>query len=458
MLPRLPISILLLFCLAAPGFAQDPNLAKEVSELRELVVKLQNRVDQLEKAAAVPAPASPPPIVTAVAVPTATVPAPTPPPPSTASDPLHGTTINFVLDGYYGYNFNRPIGRVNLLRAFDVSSDAISLNQAGVVFENAPDPEHGKRWGGRFDLQFGQATETLQGNSTNEPRPDIYRNIFQAYGTYVFPVNKGLTVDLGKFSSSLGMEGTYTKDQINYSRSLWFSALPFYHMGARVTYQITDAVAFNYWLVNGTQQTEPFNGFKDELFGLTLKPHKTVSWTLNYYLGQEHPDVMYYPTGGAPVNSPTQQGVPFTPIVNPPTGKLHIFDSYVNWQATPNFTLATEFDYVVQRDQTTSAPMHLLGGAAYARYQLPRNFAMGLRGEYLSDRGGIYSGQTQAIKEGTAALEYKLTEGLLLRNEYRRDASNHPFFLTDRLGALKKEQNTLTLGVVWWFGQKQGAW
>ena len=29
---------------------------------------------------------------------------------------LRGTTLNFGLDGYYGYNFNQPIGRVNLLR------------------------------------------------------------------------------------------------------------------------------------------------------------------------------------------------------------------------------------------------------------------------------------------------------------------------------------------------------
>jgi len=45
-----------------------------------------------------------------------------------------------------------------------------------------------------------------------------------------------------------------------------------------------------------------------------------------------------------------------------------------------------------------------------------------------------------------------------MRGEWRRDASNHPYFLTDTLGILKKEQNTATLGVVWWFGGKEGAW
>ncbi len=101
---------------------------------------------------------------------------------------LKGTTINVSLDAYYAYNFNDPIGRVNLLRAYDVSSNAFSLNQAAVIFERAPDVDAGRRFGARLDLQFGQATATLQGNPVNEPRPAIYRNIFQAYGTYVIPV------------------------------------------------------------------------------------------------------------------------------------------------------------------------------------------------------------------------------------------------------------------------------
>ncbi len=287
------------------------------------------------------------------------------PPPSF----LGGTTLNLTLDTYYGYNFNSPIGRVNLLRAYDVSSNAISLNQAGLIFDNQPDVSNGKRWGFRFDLQYGQATQTLQGNSTNEPRPDIYRNIYQAYGTYVIPIGKGLTVDFGKFASSLGYEGNYTKDQMNYSQSFWFNFLPFYHMGARLNYKFNDTFAVNYWLVNGVQQAEPFNGYKDEFFGLAITPGKKLAWNVNYYLGQEHPDVMYFPNGGAPLNAPNLQGVPFEPIVNPPRGKLHIFDTYLSWQAMPKLLLVGEADDVIERLYQTSAPSHTAGGALYTRYQ-----------------------------------------------------------------------------------------
>lgn len=432
--------------------AQDSNtdLARQVSELRDLVLKLQSRIDDLEKRAAPPAPAAQE--TTAPAAQTA--PAPTALPPINPGF-FENTTFNFAFDGYYGFNFNSPIGRTNLLRAYDVSSNSFSLNQADVVIENAPDPTEGKHFGARLDLQFGQATQTLQGNAVNEPRPDIYRNIFQAYGTWA--PNSRLTIDFGKWSSSIGLEGNYTKDQINYSRSFLFDFLPFYHMGVRAAYKVSDALTLNYWLDNGTQQTEAFNNYKDELFGFTATPHKNVSWTLNYYLGQEHPDVIFYPYSSPP-GLPTLQGESFQPIIPAPKGKTHIFDSYATWNASDRLSFALEGDWVIERDQVTSPPIHTAGGAAYTRYQLTKKSALAARTEYLTDRGGLYSGTTQALKEVTLTGEYKLAEGFLTRIEWRRDFSNQHYFLTDTLNLLSKEQTTATIGIVWWYGKKTGAW
>lgn len=376
-------------------------------------------------------------------------------------DFLHDTTINLGLDAYYEYNFNNPIGRVNLLRAYDVLSNEFSLNQANVVVEHAPDVTAGRRWGGRLDLQFGQATDTLQGNPSNEPRPEIYRNIFQAYGTYVAPLGKGLNIDFGKWGSSLGIEGNYTKDQINYSRSFWFNFLPFYHMGVRTSLPVSDRFSLNYWVVNGTNQVEATNGFKDELFGFTAKPAKSINWTMNYYLGQEHPDRV--PTASCgPI--PVQPGLCFVGISPAPNGRTHIFDSYVTWQAAPKLTFAIEGDYFIQRLWTnaapgeSSAPSHADGGAAYVQYQLTPKIALATRAEYMSDHEGLFSGISQALKENTVTFDYKLADGFLMRYEWRRDFSNQPSFLSDVQGVLKRDQNTATLGLVWWWGRKQGSW
>lgn len=368
-----------------------------------------------------------------------------------------GTTLNLTVDGYYGYNFNQPVGRVNLLRAYDVSSNSFSLNQAAIILERAADLSAGRRFGARLDLMYGQATETLQGSAANELRPQAYRPVFQAYGTYIFPLGSGLTVDFGKWASSLGVENNYNKDQINYSRSYWFDFLPFYHMGFRTSYNLTQKVNVAYWLVNGAQQTEDFNGFKSQAFIFTLKPASTVSWNLNYYFGQEQPDVVPVLNPGFPTGA-TQPGLPTTPVIPTPNGREHIFDTYVTWNAAPKLTLVAEADYVINRVFSSSAPAHVSGGAAYARYQLTPKFAVAGRAEYLSDRGGLFSGVNQALKETTLTTEYKFGDGFLTRFEWRRDFSNQPFFRTQTPGVLSKEQNTLELGLVWWWGQKQGSW
>ena len=197
------------------------QLQQQVQQLQKLVQQLQSRVEALEKergTAATKAPATaastnqgtpassthPAPADASIAAAAPGAPAPV----STASTSsgrawaipsfLDGTTLNFTLDGYYEYNFNRPIGQMNQLRAYDLSSNSFSLNQADIVVNHPADAAHGKRIGGRLDLMFGQATETLQGNANNELHPSTWRNVFQAYGTYVAPVGSGLTIDFGK--------------------------------------------------------------------------------------------------------------------------------------------------------------------------------------------------------------------------------------------------------------------
>ncbi len=489
--------------MAAPVRAQAQTddrrieeLSQEVDELKAMVRQLQKQVAKKTPAtsaqitsakastaqAVTPAPAPTPPApitITANALAAAPVATPTPAPvavqasatplPAEASAPqsksvvadlLRGVTINGLLDTYYEYNTNSPIGRINYLRAYDVSSNNFSLNQADLVIESAPDPAAGKPFGMRFDLQYGQATATLQGNPANELRPDVYRPVYQAYGTYVIPVGNGLSVDFGKWASSLGLEGNYTKDQLNYSRSYWFDYLPFYHTGLRAKYPLNDYVTFNLWITNGTQQTEAFNNYKDQLYGVVITPNPQVAWTINYYRGQEHPDVTYLQTEPAGVtNLPQQQGTFVQPIVNPPTGLLNIGDTYATWQATPVLTLGAEADYVSQRLYTTSPADHVYGGALYAGYQISPKLSLAARGEYLADRGGLFSGTTQNLKDATLTLGYRPAgDGLLLDLEYRRDMSNKPYFLTSTLGVLANDQPTIGFGVVWWFGQKQGSW
>lgn len=457
------IAALACACLNAQGQTEDSNAA-----LLQTIQKLEKRIEVLERRLAVSSDQSP---VTAtpaeVSSTTAPAPAgaaplqpaaqPAPVPAGVPGDLPGGIAFGATLDGYYGYNFNRPLGRVNLLRAYDVLSNSFSLSQATLILERDPDPTAGSRFGARVDLQYGQATETVQGNALQEPRPQVYRPLWQAYGTYVFPIGSGLTVDFGKWAGSLGFEGNYNKDQINYTRAYLFGYLPFYHFGFRTSYNLNDHLSVTWWLVNGVGQSEDFNGWKSNAVLLAIKPTKNVTWNVNYYEGQEGRDTEPDLNPGIPILA-TQPGLGVVPIPNPPNGRMHIFDSYVSAKLTPKLLFGLEGDYVVSRAYSNSSPGHVSAGAAYARYQLFPRFALAGRSEYLSDRGGLFSGLTQALKETTATAEYRFTEGFLARAEWRRDFSNRPYFLTNTPGVLKDDQNTATLGMIWWFGDKPGSW
>jgi hypothetical protein len=157
-------------------------------------------------------------------------------------------------------------------------------------------------------------------------------------------------------------------------------------------------------------------------------------------------------------NLPTQQGMTFEPIPNAPNGRLQIFDSYATWQASAALLFAAESDLVLDRLYTYSPGERTEGGALYARYQVTPRFAVALRGEYMEDRSGLYSGVPQYLKEGTLTTEYKVAEGFMVRAELRRDSSNRSYFLSDTLGLLRSHQDTATLGLLWWLGQKTGPW
>ncbi|HEY1809612.1 MAG TPA: outer membrane beta-barrel protein [Acidobacteriaceae bacterium] len=476
----------LIACGGIPARGQSADSSGEVERLRQMVVDLQQRVAVLEAerrgqpsaaggsgdsdpraaAALVTAVAELRPAASSVtAEPSGAINSGAAPQSSVAvsHEPAGlpgGATLNYYLDGYYENNFNNPAGGVNDLRAYDVLSHAFSINQTGLVFDWEPEPAAHRRYGFRVDLQFGQATATLQGNPANEPRPDIYRNIFQAYGSYVIPAGSGLHVDVGKWASSLGIEGNYTKDQMNYSRSWYFNFLPFYHEGVRTSYAVNHWMTANYWIVNGANQTEPTNGYKDEMFGVVLQPASSVSWTINSYLGQENPDA----APGTACSVPVQPGLCVTPIRPAPNGKLHILDSYATWQASKNLELAGEGDYVIQRvwasaaPGESSAPSHVDGGAAYAQYQLTPRYALALRTEYLSDPDGLFSGASQALKEVTGTYKVSLGDNFDVFLEYRHDWSNRRYFITDHPASPSGQQDTAGIGLVWWYGGKQGSW
>lgn len=345
-------------------------------------------------------------------------------------------TFGTTLEGFYQYNFNEPADRINVLRAYDSRANSFSIQQAAVVIDAAPKVDAGRRFGVRLDLQFGQATEAVQGSAANEPRPEVYRNVWQAYGTYVFPVGRGLQVDFGKFASSLGYETNYAKDNQAFSRAYLFNFLPYYHSGVRTSLPLSDKVTVLYMLTNGIQQTEDFNDFKSHHVSVVLKPTSTITATGNFFSGQEQPD------GGEP---------------DGPDGRFRVLDAYVTYTATPALTLGLDVNHTTNEVNQADDALALTGVGAYARYQLTPAGAVGVRYERLDDEG-LFGGIDQVLHEVTLTGEYKFADGFLVRGEFRRDWSSEDFFPAPTSDTPRAHQNTVLVGLVWWIGNKQGAW
>jgi hypothetical protein len=136
------------------------------------------------------------------------------------------------------------------------------------------------------------------------------------------------------------------------------------------------------------------------LIGLNLQPHKTLTLTTNYHLGQEQPNVRFFPSQTVPWPAYPAGGA-FEPIANSPKGKLHIIDTYLTWLATSKLTFALEGDYVIERLYTNSAPQHTDGAAGYPRYQFTPKLAIAGRSEYLTDRGPVYGRLTGIERDHT---------------------------------------------------------
>ncbi|HEX2452390.1 MAG TPA: outer membrane beta-barrel protein [Vicinamibacterales bacterium] len=361
--------------------------------------------------------------------------APQPAPPAEDESVWSNITFGATLEGYYQYDWNKPSDRVIPLRAYDTRSNSFSIQQAALVVDAPPDAARERRYGLRVDLQFGQATATLQGNPANEPRPDVYRTVWQAYGSYIFALGRGLQVDFGKFASNLGYETNYAKDDVNFSRALLFSFLPYYHNGLRTTLPVSDKVTVMYMLTNGIQETEDFNNFKSNHFTAVVKPIGAVTWTTSYYFGQEQPD------GGEPAG---------------PDGWFRVFDSYAAITATRALSLAVDVTHVSNQVHRGDAFTTLSGIGAYARCQVAGPAALAARYERLDDEG-LFGGIEQLLQEITLTAEYKFAEGFLVRGEFRRDWSDEPFFPASG-GPLRTHQNTALVGLVWWVGNKKGSW
>jgi Putative beta-barrel porin-2, OmpL-like. bbp2 len=187
--------------------------------------------------------------------------------------------------------------------------------------------------------------------------------------------------------------------------------------------------------VNGWNNLEENNSGKT--FGFTSAlTYTKFNWSANYYTGPE--------------NAHTN------------TGWRNFFDTTLLLTPSNNVNAYINFDYGQNRQNVaidegvvTSFLSKWYGIAVALKFQPASKWAFTPRIEWFKDRDGFSTGVSQDLKEFTLTGEYKMVEGLLGRLEYRHDWSNQPFFDKNSNPESTKHMDTVTLGVLAFFGPKR---
>jgi len=339
-------------------------------------------------------------------------------PPAWTAGPIK---FSGFVDAYYNLNFNHPASGSNSgVRFFDQKANTFSLNMAKLTLETDPAPV-----GFRVDLGFGRGFELFHAFEPLEDGQTINRNIMQAYLSVKPEGWGGFQFDFGKFVTSAGAEPTETHLNWNYSRSLIYSLGPFYHFGARVSKPVNSVWTTGFQVLNGWNNVDDNNSGKT--IGITNAfSSSKISYFNNYYVGPEK-------TG-------TNEGY------------RHFIDQVLSLTPHDKASFYINYNYGYEKDVDGSKGI-ISAIAAAARFQANDWFAVSPRIEYYNDRGIWTSGTIQKLKEFTLTTEFKHSKGFLTRLEYRRDWSNEPFFDRGNQTGNAKNQNTLLIGFIAFFGE-----
>jgi len=331
-----------------------------------------------------------------------------------------GIDFGGLVDGYYNFNFAHPVSQNNGYRNFDFKANQFSLNMVKLSASHDADPV-----GFRLDLGFGKAFDAI--NSVDPVGRGGNDYIEQAYVTLKPAKGNGLTFDFGKFVTSAGAEVIETHANFNYSRSLLFAwAIPYYHFGARVS------KPFGNWTA-GVQVLNGWNNVQDNNSGKTLgltSAYVTpkVSHFMNYYVGPEH-------------------------ALGAVGGTRHLFDTTLAASPSDKVSLYLNLDYGLDKNKITQKGDSWYGIAGAIKYSPTAWFSVSPRLEEFIDDKGYATGTIQKLKEFTFTAELKHSKGFLTRAEYRRDWSNKAVFEHGNEPGSVKNQNTILVGIIAYFGK-----
>lgn len=203
-----------------------------------------------------------------------------------ASGQVVVTAMAYV-DAYYNYDLKRPLDNTHTCSASIGRHNEFTLNMATIGLES-----YYKNTIGRIWLQSGSILNLIQetDGSTLKGRNSTVSNlkyIREAAAGYHFNVLNGLNIEMGLFSSFIGMDSYLTQENWSYQRAMVNEFVPSYLTGARLQLFPSWKFKTELWLVNGWQSYSRWNKMAGIGSANLWRPTEDVQVAASLYVGKD---------------------------------------------------------------------------------------------------------------------------------------------------------------------------
>lgn len=299
------------------------------------------------------------------------------------------------------FDGNAPANHLFRNRGTTPRVDELDVNMAMAYLRKTPSEE--SRLGVELTAQAGEDTK-LFGFSATAPNiggADVLLHLGPTNVSYLAPVGNGLTIQGGIFSSLIGYDSLYAKDNFAYTRPWGADYTPYLMLGANAAYPVTPKLTATAMVVNGYWHLANANDVPSVGGQLAYKATDTVTvkQTALYGPHQEETSLQFW--------------------------RL-LSDTIVERKSG---ALTTAFEYQLGTERAAEMGT---SRAWWMSAQLPIHwvvsgpFTATVRPEIAWDSDGRWTGFAQTVKALTATLEYRIPHGgaqTIVRGEYRVDDS-----------------------------------
>jgi hypothetical protein len=321
-----------------------------------------------------------------------------------AQAPAAASGWQYSAFGDFGYlgDRNDPANHVFRNRGTTPRVDELDVNMIGLGLKR--NASEASRWGTELTVQDGKDSEVFGFSATapNIGGADWLRHLGPTNVSYVVPAGSGLTVQAGIFSSLIGYDSLYAKDNFNYTRPWGADYTPYLMLGVNASYAVNSAVTGTVFVVNGYWHLAHANDVPSVGGQLAYKANDRVTVKETVLVG------------------PAQSNTSF--------GSWRSFSDTIVERKGDRVTAAFEYQLGAENVDAAGNPRALWMSA-----QLPIHWAVRgpwsvtVRPEFCWDRDGRWiDGAPQSVKAATTTLEYRVPyrrAQTILRLEHRYDDS-----------------------------------